>query len=334
MMIPADSIIIETQVSKRANSTIECNEELVTGLQSQQTKGVLTMEALENYEEMSNVLFSGSFIVHGEGRAVVCAVGNRTQGGIPCQIPTDSELNDDTSPLKDMFHRYSLKMGAYSNYVVLALIMFVPMRRGLEYFDIMKCNLGSELDDEGLNPCQSRNIQDKFIERFFQMIIVCITLVIALIPEAMHLAFVISIYFYSKEDDIGKDADIIFKKIRSLEMMGEVDTACLEINKSLLEGPPERLQRVYSTLKALPNFKLILYSTLESDELDKCLKQLMGDSKVFSILPAKDVFEKIASLEQQHKNAKQRIKQLRGTHTAHKVIDDLYQTLEEVKHLK
>ena len=61
------------------------------------------------------------------------------------------------------------------------------------------------------------------------MIIVCITLVIALIPEAMHLAFVNSVYFYMQRDDIGKGS-IVFKEIRSLEMMGEVDTIVLEIS--------------------------------------------------------------------------------------------------------
>jgi magnesium-transporting ATPase (P-type) len=52
------------------------------------------------------------------------------------------------------------------------------------------------------------------------MIIVCLTLVIALIPEALPLAFGVCIRAYSKLDIISKDKNILFQKVKSIEAVG------------------------------------------------------------------------------------------------------------------
>jgi len=151
MSIPADSILVRIDKVDGKSRRVECNEELVTGLQSQQAKDIVTMEGLG--EEISNVLYAKSFVVRGEGLAVVCAVGSRTQAGMPAMIPHDSELNNETSHLRRMFARYSLKLGSYSNYIVILIILIVPFRRLLEFFNLIPCPLGDELDENGLNPC-------------------------------------------------------------------------------------------------------------------------------------------------------------------------------------
>ena len=76
MCIPADSVVLS--VDSATDGRIECNEELVTGLLSQKIKGVIDRKMLEKYEEINNILYAKSFIVSGEGKAVVCAVGPRT----------------------------------------------------------------------------------------------------------------------------------------------------------------------------------------------------------------------------------------------------------------
>lgn len=62
------------------------------------------------------------------------------------------------------------------------------------------------------------------------MIIVCITLVIALIPEALPLAFGVCIRAYSKLDVISDKKRIIFQAIKSIEAVGQVNCLCLEVD--------------------------------------------------------------------------------------------------------
>jgi magnesium-transporting ATPase (P-type) len=56
-------------------------------------------------------------------------------------------------------------------------------------------------DPAGTNPCMGdSNINYvSFIDAFLKMVIVCITLVVAIIPEALPLAFGVTINTYSKQ---------------------------------------------------------------------------------------------------------------------------------------
>lgn len=56
----------------------------VTGLKYYQKKCCATLNEVKEREDQhfSNILYSKSFIVSGHGKAVVCAVGNKTQFGI------------------------------------------------------------------------------------------------------------------------------------------------------------------------------------------------------------------------------------------------------------
>lgn len=76
MMIPADSIIIE--VDKEFKNRVECNESDVTGLKTMQVKGRLSVKDSHDNDDLSNVLYSKTYIVRGSGKAIVCAVGHRT----------------------------------------------------------------------------------------------------------------------------------------------------------------------------------------------------------------------------------------------------------------
>jgi magnesium-transporting ATPase (P-type) len=52
----------------------------VTGINYYKKKGVLTLENVKkNQNDYSNVLYNKSYIVDGFGKAVVCAVGKRSQ---------------------------------------------------------------------------------------------------------------------------------------------------------------------------------------------------------------------------------------------------------------
>ena len=87
MMIPCDSIIIEIDSSSIHIPQVECNESEVTGVRTMQIKRKLPLskEEAEHLADtnLSNVLYAQSYIIKGKGKSIVCAVGHRTQFGMP-----------------------------------------------------------------------------------------------------------------------------------------------------------------------------------------------------------------------------------------------------------
>jgi magnesium-transporting ATPase (P-type) len=137
MMIPADSIIID--VNSEFRNRVECNESDVTGLKTMQIKGKLDKSNCN--DDLSNVLYSKTYVVRGSGKAIVCAVGHRTQFGMPVEFEDDYQIRDEKSPFKDMLSAYSLKLGNYGNYLVIFLIALIPFRRFLEAKGIIECSI-------------------------------------------------------------------------------------------------------------------------------------------------------------------------------------------------
>ena len=112
-----------------------------------------------------------------------------------------------------MLDAYSLKLGNYGNYLVIFLILLIPFRRYLEYLGLIECSIDSisqSYRSQTLNACTMASSYVEFITTFFEMIIVCITLVIALIPEALPLAFGVCIRAYSKLNIISTERKILF----------------------------------------------------------------------------------------------------------------------------
>jgi len=75
-MIPADSILIENE------GMVVCNEQDVTGYADYKTKGLVTMDTIKDDLNFTNVLYAKSYVISGKGKAVVCAVGHKSQIGI------------------------------------------------------------------------------------------------------------------------------------------------------------------------------------------------------------------------------------------------------------
>jgi len=51
----------------------------------------------------------------------VCAVGTRTQSGMPQDVFQEETLKEERSKFKDMLGGYSKQLGKYTNYIVVIL---------------------------------------------------------------------------------------------------------------------------------------------------------------------------------------------------------------------
>ena len=302
MMIPADSIIID--VNSEFKNRVECNESDVTGLKTMQIKGKLDESNCN--DDLSNVLYSKTYVVRGSGKAIVCAVGHRTQFGMPVEFEDDYQIRDEKSPFKDMLSAYSLKLGNYGNYLVIFLIALIPFRRFLEAKGIIECSIDNEdlLLGAGVNQCKMSTSYVEFITIFFQMIIVCLTLVIALIPEALPLAFGVCIRAYSKLDIISKDRNILFQKVKSIEAVGQANCICLEIDLN------QEITDICLTLcyiKRCPKMQLIICSHRPLDQvkefinhIEQCQKNFEG-VKFPNIMTSDKFFQQLSDYDSQIK---------------------------------
>lgn len=77
------------------------NEVDITGVNDYQKKGTLSQADLQDEEnDVSNILYAKSYIVDGFGKAVVCAVGERTQYGMPHIEIEDETMQDEVTPIR------------------------------------------------------------------------------------------------------------------------------------------------------------------------------------------------------------------------------------------
>jgi magnesium-transporting ATPase (P-type) len=75
--------------------------------------------------------------VSGKGKAIVCAVGERTQFGLPVDIDIDISLEKKKTPFKEKLEQYSHVMGGYTNSIIMFLILMIIVRSALEFYRII-----------------------------------------------------------------------------------------------------------------------------------------------------------------------------------------------------
>ena len=115
------------------------------------------------------------------------------------ELDDDDVLKDEDTPFKDKLMAYILSIGYYGNIIMLLLILTIFLRKYLEYLGVIPCSMPDNKD--GSNACvNNKSMQNLryFLSHFFKILVVCISLVIALIPEAISLSVIICLASYTK----------------------------------------------------------------------------------------------------------------------------------------
>ena len=116
---------------------------------------------------------------------------------------------------KDLLENYSVNVG------ILAWCAGIILFGGMLF--------RFHLEDEGyIVLTDSQRLQDKSLYSFlFKQVIMMLTLIIGIIPEALSLAVIYCVSAYASLD-IFNSGSIIFRRLKSLENMGRVNCLCLE----------------------------------------------------------------------------------------------------------
>ena len=225
MKVPSDGYIIQSW-------NLVCDESMFTGDTNPTVKNSLKNCIAErdriinegkkkssgNHEVPSPVLLSGSLIVEGKGDFIVIAVGSLSSLG---RIKAKLEQQEELSPLQknlEMIKRRIGRMGIFS-----ALLIFVVLMTRFIIERVQEVDFNSESVNDFLCFLMIEvilNYLNLFLVKSLQ-----ISLVVAMTPDGISLAVVMSLAYCAKE--IVKD-NILVRNLNVCETMASVNIICTE----------------------------------------------------------------------------------------------------------
>lgn len=126
--IPADARLIESD-------SLRINESQFTGESIPVIKHTALLKSEKDIFEQSNMLFQGTFVVGGTGKAVVCATGNQTEYGRLAKL-SSSEIHH-TSPVQEKIDAL-IKRIIIAVAIMSVLAFILVMLRGMELLESIR----------------------------------------------------------------------------------------------------------------------------------------------------------------------------------------------------
>jgi len=180
--IPADSRIIEQYL-------LEVMEASLTGESQPVAKDAKPIGDTTALGDMKNMVFSGTYVVNGSGRAVVVATGmNSEMGKIAAYIEA---VEDDETPLQKNLNRLGRKLGVLT-IAICALIIAFGIAKGGDILD---------------------------------MVMVGVSLAVAAVPEGLPIVVTIALAIGVKRM-VGQNA--LVKRLPSVETLGCTTVICTD----------------------------------------------------------------------------------------------------------
>jgi len=124
-IVPADCRVIEAM-------NLEVDEAFLTGESLPVRKGPEPVAKASDLTEMSDMLFAGSAVIQGRGRALVVATGMDSEMGRITELIRESEPGE--APIERRIRDLSVKLGLFA-VIASAFIFAVGMIQGLDFFD-------------------------------------------------------------------------------------------------------------------------------------------------------------------------------------------------------
>jgi Ca2+-transporting ATPase len=140
--VPADCRLLET-------NNLEVDESFLTGESLTVAKTTKPLEKEITVADRTNIVFSGSSITRGNGKAVVFATGMNTEIGKIAEMIKETEKGD--APIQRRTKDLSIKLGIFA-VVASSITLMLGLVRGFEFFDILSFSLAAAVSSipEGL----------------------------------------------------------------------------------------------------------------------------------------------------------------------------------------
>lgn len=199
--IPADARIIEA-------NELRLNEASLTGESATQLKNTAILGAKDlALGDQTNMVFSGTLVATGTGRAVVVATGAQTQIGQIAQMV--NAVEDQQTPMQRKLDALGRRLGVVV--IGLCAVAFIA----IFFFDTH--------DAEGLD----------FVHRLLFAFTAAVALAVAAIPEG--LAFVVRISLALGARRMAKRKALV-RRLSAVESLGSTDIVCTDKTGTLTKG--------------------------------------------------------------------------------------------------
>lgn len=208
-MVPVDGILIE-------GHGVKCDESSATGESDilRKTAADDVWRAMKNHEplkKMDPFILSGAKVQEGMGKFMVVATGvNSGYGKTMMSLREENEVTPLQSKL-NVLAEYIAKLGGAA-----ALLLFV----------VLFIKFCAQLPHSSLSP------SDK-AQRFLNILIVAVTIVVVAVPEGLPLAVTLALAFATKK--MTKDNNLV-RVLRSCETMGNATTVCSDKTGTLTQN--------------------------------------------------------------------------------------------------
>lgn len=209
-VVPGDILVLETGNRIPADAylikaiELKTDEAILTGESNPVKKEVTVLREKVPITERKNMIFSGTHVVYGRGKAVVVSTGMNTEfGKIAEMIQTTEEVE---TPLKKKLNKFAKKVAKIV--VIICVVIFV-----IEAFKVLR---------EGLK-----------IEGLIQAFMSSVSLAISAVPEGLPAVVTISLALGAREF---AKRNAIIRKLSSAESLGAVTFISSDKTGTLTRG--------------------------------------------------------------------------------------------------
>ncbi len=216
--------------------SLETNEASLTGESRPAKKLLDPVDPSAPIPERRNMVFMGTYVVRGKGKAVVTATGMDTEFGKIAHLV--QELGEEKTPLEVKLEKFAFKLGLIISVLCVAIFFLELLRWGF----VMKVMVLS-----------------------FEA---AVALAVAAVPEALPAVIVATLAIGARE--LAKRGAIV-RRLASSETMGSVTFVCADKTGTLTKGEME-VERIYANGRIL---SLVEVEIADEPTKEACLKTLL-----------------------------------------------------------
>lgn len=212
--------------------SLQVNESSLTG----ESEAIDKIEALIDKEDLPigdkrNMVFSGSFVTNGRGRAIVTSIGMATEIGKIANLLQNAK--EKKTPLQLNLDHFGKRLAI--GIIIICLIIF------------------------GLDILRGRELVDSFM--------FAVSLAVAAIPEALSSIVTIVLAFGTQK--MAKENAII-RKLRAAESLGSISVICTDKTGTLTQNKMT-VQRIYVNEQTMPGDRVDINNSLHKNLMSMAL---------------------------------------------------------------
>ena len=262
--IPADCRIIESH-------SLKVNESSLTGESIDISKEVCVLKNDTPLHNRKNMIYSGTYVVYGKCKAIVCETGSKTEFGLIAESLNNNEKN--VTPLQKKINDIS-KVLSIAILVIIIVIFIVGLIKGFDLLNVFMLS---------------------------------ISLAVAAIPEG--LPAVITITLSLGINDLAKKNAIV-RKMSSVETLGCTEIICSDKTGTITQNKMQ-LEELYYDNNIFKSDKFekenpLIYNMILNNDVQKEGEKYIGDSTEIALY---EYCEKYYDIEE-FRNSNKRVNEI------------------------